>query len=50
MVCFQLGKINTVYVLTFHPQNRKSSFFVIWSIMCVPNKILIVPLLQHAAR
>lgn len=45
MVYFQLSKINALYVLTFHPQNRESSFFVIWSVVCAPNKILIVPLL-----
>lgn len=49
MVYFQLSKINTSYMLTFLRQNRKSSFFVIWSIMCISNKILIVSLLQHAA-
>lgn len=32
-------------IKTCLPQNRKSSFFVIWSIMCMPNKILIVSLL-----
>lgn len=38
-------------MLTFSPpKNQKSRFFVIWSVMCISNKILIASLLQHAVR
>lgn len=53
MAYFQLNKINKfmyICMLTFLPQNRKSSFFVIWPVMCIPSKILIVSLLKHAVR